>query len=98
MQRPYFLEHFINLHLVRHGENLLMGDLSVVQLDRAIGESCDHRIVRNHYDRPALLMEISQLFQNELLVSCVEVSSGLVGKNDAGIVDQRACDTYSLLL
>ena len=98
MQRPDLFEHFVDLHLVRHREGLLMRDLSVMQFDGTIGESCHDRIVRHHHNRSSLLMEISQLLENDFLVLGIEVSGRLIGQNDAGIVDQRAGNADSLLL
>jgi hypothetical protein len=53
---PQFFEYLIELLLVRHREDFLRSDATMVQLNTTIGESGYYWIMRHHYDSPALLM------------------------------------------
>ena len=98
LDRPEFLEDFVELLFVGHGEDFLIGDLAVMQFDSAISQTGHGGIVRDHHDGASLLMKFAQQAQDDLFVHCVQVSSGLVGQDDFGIVDQCAGDANSLLL
>src|SRR5690349_8381022 len=69
-----------------------------MQFDAAIGEAGDDGVVGDHDDGAALLVKFAQQAQDDLFVLGVEVSGGLVGKHDAGIVDKSAGDADALLL
>src|SRR5581483_78528 len=98
LQDPDLLQHFVELLLVAHGEGVAGGDASVMQLDAAIGKPRNHRIVGDHDNGPPLLVELAQQAQYDFLVLRVEVAGRLVGKDDFGIVDERAGDAHPLLL
>ena len=98
VQDPNLFQDFVELHLVGEGEDLLVGDAAVVQVHAAVGEARHHRIVRDHHDGAALLVELAQQAQHDLFVLRVEIAGGLVGEDDARIVDERARDAHALLL
>ena len=70
----------------------------MVQFDAAVGQAGDDRVVSDHHDGASLAVQFAQQAQNNLFVDRVQVSGGLVGKNDFGIVDQGAGNADSLLL
>ncbi len=96
--RPEFFEDFVELLFVGHGENFLIGNLAVMQLDSAIGQAGHDGIVRDHHDGAALAVQFSQQAQNDFFVDRVQIARRLVGQNDFGIVDQGARDANPLLL
>src|SRR5271166_370781 len=96
-QRPKFFQHFVELLFVGHGEDFLDRDLAVVQFDAAVSEAGNNRVVGHHDDGSSLLVQFAQQAQDNLLVRGVEVSRGLVGEYDLGIVDQGARDADALL-
>src|SRR4029077_2405231 len=81
-----------------HGKNFLIGNLAVMQLDAAIGQAGNNRIVGDHHDGASLAVQFAQQAQDNLFVDRVQVPSGLVGQNDFRIVDQGASDVNPLLL
>jgi hypothetical protein len=95
--RPELLQDFVELFLVRHGENFLVGNFTVMQLDSAISEAGDDGVVRNHYDGASLAMQLAQQAQDDFFIDCVQISSGFIGQNDLRIVDQGAGDANPLL-
>jgi len=86
-QCPEFFQNFIELFFVSHGEDFLSCDFAVVQFNAAVGEAGDNGVVRHHHDGASLLVEFAQKAQDNLFVDGVEVTSGLVGEDNFGIVD-----------
>ena len=73
-------------------------DLAVAQGDAALGEGGHLGVVGDHDDGVALAVKILEKVGDDGLVGGVEVSGGLVGKKDRGVVDKRAGDADALLL
>src|SRR5487761_627690 len=68
------------------------------KLDAAVGEAADGWVVRDHEDRVALAVKIAEESNHGLFVGFVEIAGRLVGKNQLGMIDQRASDGDALLL
>ena len=98
LYRPQFFEDFVELLLVGHGENFLVGNLAVMQFDAAVGQAGDYGVVRDHHDGASLAMQFAQQAQDDLFVDRIQIAGGLVGQNDFRIVDQGARDAHPLLL
>ena len=73
-------------------------DASVEHIDDSCRITREIRVVGNHDNRVAHSMEEGQLFHDDVARSAIEISSWLVCKDDAGLVDKRASnrDTLSL--
>ena len=56
VQGPKFLQHFIELFFVGHSEDFLGGNFAVMQLNTAIGEAGNNRVVGHHNDGASLLV------------------------------------------
>ena len=95
---PELFEDFIKLLVVSHGENFAGGDLAMVQFDTAVSKAGNDRVVRDHHDGSALLMQLPQQAQDDFFIDGVEIPSGLVGKNNLRIIDEGAGDADALLL
>ena len=55
-QNPKFFQYFVELLLVGHGEEFLGGNAAVVQLNPAIGQARNYRVVSDHHDGSSLLV------------------------------------------
>ncbi len=95
---PELFEDFVELLVVGHGENFAGCDFAVMQFDAAVGKAGDDRIVRDHHDGSALLVQLTEQAQDDFFIDSVEVAGGLVGENDFGIVDEGASNADALLL
>ena len=69
-----------------------LDDAAVFQVQPDVGAAAHLLVVRHHQDGAALLMEVGEQIEHDLLVGGVQVAGGLVGQNDFGIVHQRAGD------
>src|SRR5438874_241322 len=76
----------------------LLDDAAVEERDRAGGEARVGRIVRDHDQGRARLVELREELHHGLAVLAVEVSGGLVGEQDERIARHRARDRDALLL
>jgi hypothetical protein len=97
-QDPEFFEDFVELLFVGHGEDFLNGDATMMEFDATVGQAGNDRIVRDHHDRAPLLMEFAKEAQDNFFVLGIEITSGLVGKDDLRIIDESAGDANALLL
>jgi hypothetical protein len=95
---PDLLEDFVKLLVVIETKDLLRRDAPMVKFDPTIGETRDSRIVGDHHDGAALVVEVAQQAKNDLLVVLVEIPRGLVRQDDLGVVDECASDADTLLL
>src|SRR5437879_8947845 len=76
-----------------------MGDLAVAHVENAIGDLGGFGVVGDHEDGLVeLAAGLAEHLEDSIGVFGVEVSSGLVGEDDGGTVDQGAGDSYALLL
>ena len=74
-------------------------DLSVAQQHDALSFSGDLPAVRNQDQRGlTLAMEFQEQFENGSPVQRIEVTRGLIGKDDPRVVDQRTADGAALFL
>ena len=96
-QHPQFFEHFIELLFVGHGKNFLRLDLAMMELDAPVSQARHHGIVRDHHDRPPLLVKLAQQPQHNLFVDRVEVACRLIRQNNLRIIDQRPRNAHPLL-
>src|SRR3990172_3103486 len=75
------------------GGGAMANDLPVQHLDRAVSHLRRLGVMGDHHDRLALLpVQVREEPQHLLRVSGVEVSRGLVGEDDRGLVHQRPPD------
>jgi len=63
---------------------------AVVKVDAPIGERTDLWSVRDHQNGVSFRVQFLQQPQHGLLVGFVEIARGLIGKNQFGLIDQRA--------
>src|SRR5580704_5730430 len=70
---------------------------AVGEFDAAVGLAGDVRVVRDHQDRMAGMVQLAEDFQDDLFIGFVEIAGGLVGQDDLRLIDQRARDGYALL-
>lgn len=73
-------------------------DASVEHIDDSRRIAREIRVVGNHDNRVAHPMEEGQLFHDDVARSAIEISSWLVCKDDAGLVDKRASNRDTLHL
>src|SRR5690606_35530555 len=86
------------LQLVRRDGRLVADDLTVEEMDRAIGVARVARVVRDHADRRSLVVQLLQQRHHRLAVLRVEVTRRLVGQQDERPADDGARDRDTLLL
>ena len=68
-------------------------------MNRSHGIGRRIRVVGDHDDRlPELPVQLLQHAQHELGVRRIQIAGRLIGKQDSGAVDDRACQSNSLLL
>ena len=78
---------------------IFFGDhLAVEQMHFAVGKLGEARIVRDHADGGAVLVQFFQQLHDRFAVAGVEVSGRLIGQQDGGRPSQRAGDSDTLLL
>ena len=70
----------------------------MVEHDLALRAAGDQRIVGDHDNRGALLVQLAEQVEHDFLVLLVEVAGGLIGQNQLRVVDQRAGHAHALLL
>ena len=73
-------------------------DASVFQVEADVGATAHLFVVSHHQDSTALLVQVGEQIQDDVLVGGVQVAGGLVGQDDLGVVHQRARDGHALLL
>src|SRR3954470_10262600 len=95
---PNLFQDLVKLFFVGEREYLLCGYFSVMQLNAAVSEARNSRVVSDHDDGAALLVELTQQAQDDLFVLRVEIAGRLIGENDGRIVDQGTRDAHALLL
>ena len=71
---------------------------AVADLHDALGALGDVRLVRDHHDRHAAVVELLEQGEDLLGDAAVEVARRLVGEEHAGVRDERPCDRDALLL
>src|SRR5277367_4581853 len=72
-------------------------EAAMSEFDAAVGLARDIRIVRDHQNRVACVMQLAKNFQDDFFVGFVEIPGGLVGQDDFRLIDQRAGDGHALL-
>ena len=72
-------------------------ETAVGEFDAAVGLARDVRVVRDHQNRVACVVQLAKNFQDDFFVRFIEVAGGLVGQNDFRLIDQRARDGHALL-
>ena len=76
-----------------------LGDLAVGHADDAVGELLEGHIVRHHDHRDLLVqVQVHQDLHHNVSGARVEVTSGLVEKEDRGVVRDGSCYRHPLLL
>ena len=70
----------------------------MVEHDFALCAGGDERIVRHDDDRSALLVQLTEQVEHDLLIPLIEIAGRLVGENQLRAVDERAGDAHALLL
>ena len=66
--------------------------------NRALSDLGDLRVVRDDNQRCSLTVKLFENVNPDIFIRFVKVSRRLVGKNDLGMVDKRACNADALLL
>jgi hypothetical protein len=72
-------------------------EAAVGELNAPIGLPRDVRVVRDHQNRVACVVQLTKDFQNDFFIRFIEVARGLVGQDDFRLIDQRARDGHALL-
>jgi hypothetical protein len=68
------------------------------EFDTSVRLPRDVRVVRDHQNRMACMVQLAEDFQDDFFVRFVEIAGGLVGQDDFWLIDQRTRDGYTLLL
>ena len=95
---PDLLEQMVEVDAVVHGNTLVDGQVAVDQLDATVGLLRNIGIVGDHEDGVAGAVEFTEKADDDLFVGFVEIAGGLVGKDEFGLIDERAGDGHALLL
>src|SRR6185295_4465399 len=77
---------------------LLLDDAAVEEVDRPLRVAGEARVVGDHADRRALVVQLLEQVHDLLAVARVEVAGRLVGVQDRRLADDRAGDRNALLL
>src|SRR5690349_21520331 len=80
------------------GALLLLDDAAVEEVDGAAGVAGESRVVGDHADGRAVLVQLGEQLHDRLAVARVEVTGRLVGEQNGGLADHRAGDGDALLL
>src|SRR5258708_29646009 len=67
-------------------------------MDGALGVVGVSRVVGDHADGGTALMDVAEKIHDRVAIFGVEVSGGLIGKENHGVADESACDGDALLL
>src|SRR5437588_3977292 len=78
--------------------DLFFDDAPVEEMNRAVGVARITRVVCDHADGRAALMQFAQQVHHCLAVFGVEVSGRLIREQDQGLTSDSACDGDALLL
>src|ERR1700741_468096 len=71
---------------------------TVAHVHHAVEVGCGFGVVRDHHDGLAeVLVQPAKHLQHDLRILCIEVSGGLIGKQNFGLVDDGAGDGNPLL-
>ena len=73
-------------------------DFAVEEMDGAFGVVGVARVVGDHADGGAALVNVLKEFHHGVAIFGVEVSGGLIGEQNHGIADERTCHRDALLL
>src|SRR5271169_2138878 len=72
-------------------------EATVGEFDAAVRLPRNVRVVRDHQNRMACLVQLTENLQNDLFVRFIEITSRLVGEDDLRLIDQRPRDSHALL-
>ena len=67
-------------------------------MNSALGVVDVARVVGDHADGGAALMDVAEEIHDRVAIFGVEVSGGLIGKENHGVANESACDGDALLL
>ena len=70
---------------------------SVLKHNRALRDLGDLRVMGDDDQRCSLTVELLENVDHDIFIRFVKVSRRLVGKHDFGMIDERPCDTHTLL-
>src|SRR5262252_5584900 len=71
--------------------------VAVRQFNAAIGLPRNVRIVRDHQNGVAIVVQLAENFDDDSFVRFVEIPCWFVGKDELWLIDEGACNGYSLL-
>src|SRR5258708_21924193 len=72
--------------------------VAVREFDSAIGLAGNVRVVGDHQNCVAGIVQLAENLQHDGFVDFIEIARGLVRKNQLGLIDERASDSHALLL
>src|SRR5260221_89565 len=72
--------------------------VAVREFDSAIGLARNVRVVGNHQNCVASIVQLAENLQHDGFVDFIKIARGLVRKNQLGLIDERATDSHALLL
>ena len=75
----------------------LLHDPAVVEADLALPLFGDQGVVGDDHEGGSVLVELGEEVEDDLLVGLVEVTGGLVGEDELGVVDEGAGHAHALL-
>jgi len=94
---PDLLEEMVKVDAVVHGDALIDGEVAVDEFDAAVGLLGDIGVVGNHENGMAGAVEFAEEADDDFFVGFVEITGGLVGQDELGLIDERASDGDALL-
>ena len=71
---------------------------AVCKFDAAVGLARDVRVVRDHQDGVARVVQFAKDLKDDLFVRFIEIAGGFVGQDDLRLIDQSARNGHALLL
>jgi hypothetical protein len=59
----------------------------VSEFDAAVGLACNVRVVRDHQNRVACLVQFAKDFQDDFFIGFIQIAGGLVGQDNFRLID-----------
>ncbi len=99
---PDLFEEMIKANFVIRGgpHSRLRGvenQMAMGELDAAVGLPGDIRVVRDHQDGVARVVQLAEDLEHNRFIRFVKVAGGLVGENQLRLIDESARDGHALL-
>jgi hypothetical protein len=78
--------------------NRVAEDLPMAQRDLPLGKASHLRIMRNHNDRMAVVVQVLQQLSDDRLIRRIQIARRLIRQQNRRVIDQRSRNADPLLL